>query len=345
MFRGVEGLSNPHHFTKEIPTSEDSSLLANEENRTSQVSFRSLRDSNLGSNPSSEIKKSDKTLSVKHLNIQSDDSIPPSPVLAQLRKIKKLTDNPQKHIRFHAQLQNEINKYESLLKKEKSPWPLVRYVALSILGLGGLGSSPVFKAKAINSKIDMSDENFKAVQTSLLNPGIGYEVKNLVCQLGKEKGIYTGKIVSGFMQDDEGLIKYSDRTYKGPILRDRLSGTGTMKYVNGDVYTGPFKDGKFDTESELGVKGELKKGGVVYKGRFLKDRFISGTIFDKDKVYIGGFDRDGKFNGTVSIGGRPPKMVKNSINVGIQDPFNYKKTQISKKFELQLKKLNENRDL
>ncbi len=103
---------------------------------------------------------------------------------------------------------------------------------------------------------------------------------------------YQGTFVKGNI-DGNGSIKYpGGGSFEGSTTRGSLE-SGELKYDNGDVFVGTFRDGKRHGEGKL-----VKSNGDVYEGYFLKDE-LNGKgeiLYAKGDHYEGRF-KDSKLNG------------------------------------------------
>ena len=80
-------------------------------------------------------------------------------------------------------------------------------------------------------------------------------------------------------------LKLNESSKKGCIQGDRVNGTGTFNYDNGDVYVGPFKNGK-----RHGTGGVLTyNNGDVFRVKFVDDNSEGyGDYVKSKKVSLSG---------------------------------------------------------
>lgn len=95
-------------------------------------------------------------------------------------------------------------------------------------------------------------------------------------------------LLTSFPKQSNLSLKDGSMNYEGQLVRQKLSGKGTLTYANGDVYEGEFSNGSFNgqgsfrADSGWTYEGHFVNGlphgqgklttetGIVYEGQFEK---------------------------------------------------------------------------
>jgi hypothetical protein len=100
-----------------------------------------------------------------------------------------------------------------------------------------------------------------------------------------------------------GVFDTAGARYDVTMVQGRISGEGSVKYPNGDTYTGSFKDGQRDGKGHAAYAN-----GDQFEGDYRNDRPDGNGIFlARDRSQYQGAWKDGKFDGdgamTFALGG------------------------------------------
>jgi serine protease Do len=103
--------------------------------------------------------------------------------------------------------------------------------------------------------------------------------------------------------------------YTGNLKHGKFDGRGTLNEGNGDVYVGDFRDGLFDGNGELHFKN-----GESYSGEFRNGKYDGKGIFKYcDGSLYSGYWKDGKCDGLGEFRSSGSKYYKGEWKAGVKN--------------------------
>lgn len=113
--------------------------------------------------------------------------------------------------------------------------------------------------------------------------------------------------------------KYDNGVYEGEgtLLTKKRNGHGVMKYTNGEIYEGQWKDDKRHGKGELYRPKAYLSKAYSYTGTWVDDHLNLGTYVEGDTTYNGEF-KDGKYNGHGTI---TKKLYNSSVYYSYEGSF------------------------
>ena len=130
-----------------------------------------------------------------------------------------------------------------------------------------------------------------------------------------EQGYYTGILINGNAEDDNGKFVFGNgNIYTGNFKDNNLNGQGTLKWSSGSIYVGGWKDGLREGKGTMTDRngntydGEWKNGapdgygkmtyfnGAVYEGEWKDGKWHGkGAVISEDGSVLNGYFENGEF--------------------------------------------------
>jgi hypothetical protein len=146
-------------------------------------------------------------------------------------------------------------------------------------------------------KMGMSEQQQAACTNSMNSPAVALtrasptkRHQRSTIKKNYEDGEYEGDLNAEGERDGSGIMKYLEGdVYEGEWKEDVMEGLGTMVYDDGDKYTGHFLQGNFDGAGEYWYRN-----GDHYKGEWKNDAFDGDGMYSdhKGSKYEGAWKED-----------------------------------------------------